>query len=380
MQKIYYKNDFPLTLKLSEFGPDGRRLIEMPSWPWELDIFTAGRAGQRFRLTSEQGAHVMSDDRTEMLVYVDAHGLMPGLLTAELRLQAPNEGYADGRQQIVARQPLDIMLIDCADDTPYEVTATIGLPADFAKLAKDVAIVQALSESEQLRAQSEALRAQSEEDRAKAEELRATAEASRIKAEEKRAEMELVREGNEATRADNEEDRVVVENDRVAAEAARVQAETARANAETARVNAENLRVSAESQRADNEASRIEAEAKRQSAESARVTAEQGRASAEQGRVSAEATRVSEFATIKAEHQQSMDDTAKAVEKAQSDMNEAALVFIQAFNDEFIETTEAMTKATAAANAQTEAIKGEFATMKAEAAEAEDLRAQGEAL
>lgn len=237
-----------------------------------------------------------SVDGNKIRCFMDGHGLPPGELRAEVKVNTPDPNYADGSRLSVAIAEGTVVLVK--DNTRFDgavVKANISVAlVDAYQLAKAHGYKGTIDEYYATFTEIGLLKENIKgtlDEMTKAEKLRADAETERAKAETERqsnrdrfntAEGERVK--NEQQRQTNEDARQQVENERVSGESNRASAEVERVKVEQQRCNAEDARQTAESQRAKDEQVRVGSENERAKAETLRQTAEDARKQAEDER------------------------------------------------------------------------------------------------
>ena len=265
-----------------------------------------------------------SVDGNKIRCFLDSHGLPPGELRAEVKVNTPDPNYADGSRLNVAIAEGTVVLVK--DNTRFDgavVKANIPVALlDAYQLAKahgykgtideyydtfteigDLkenikGTLDEMTEAERLRADAEKERDKAETERQSNRDKFNTAESERVKNEKQRQTDEDARQQAEDERQKNrnrfnaaEEERVKSEQQRNVSEEARKKAETERATAEDARNKAENERTIAENNRVSAEKQRVRAEQQRSSTDELWKTAEQQRTQAETQRQTAEGLR-----------------------------------------------------------------------------------------
>ena len=194
-----------------------------------------------------------SVDGDKVRCFMDAHGLPPGELRAEVKVNTPDPNYADGSRLSVAIAEGTVVLVK--DNTRFDgavIKANIPVAlVDAYQLAKAHGYKGTIDEYyatfNDVSALLEGMRGVAEKERE-----RITSEEARNKAEQQRK--------------DNEDTRQRADKDRTTAESYRARAEKERAKAEQQRKEAEEARNKAESYRASAEGKRITAEKERSTA------------------------------------------------------------------------------------------------------------------
>lgn len=289
--KINYKEDFELVVELLA----GDKPYKLGEEDFSIDFivmashYTVGRTAgvcERCAVT----------DGNKVRCFMDSHGLPPGELRAEVKVNTPDPNYADGSRLNVAIAEGTVVLVK--DNTRFDgavIKAHIPVAlVDAYQLAKAHGYKGTIDEYYATFTEIGHLKENIKgtlDEMTKAEKLRADAETERAKAETERqsnrdkfntAESERVK--NEQQRQDSEGKREQAELNRFTAENYRKSAEEERLNAEQRRNSAEQARKTAESQRAKNERSRVGSEIERAKAETQRQTAEENRKQAEEDR------------------------------------------------------------------------------------------------
>lgn len=358
--KINYKQDFELVVELLA----GDKPYQLGDEDFRIDFmvmasrYTVGRTGGVCERCSVDG--------NKIRCFMDGHGLPPGELRAEVKVNTPDANYADGKRLSVAIAEGTVVLVK--DNTRFDgavIKANIPVAlVDAYQLAKahgykgtideyyatfnDIGhlkenikgTLDEMKEAEKLRADAETERAKAETERQSNRDRFNTAEGERVKneqqrnvSEEARKKAETERATAEDTRNKAEKDRTTEENNRVSAEEQRVRAEQQRSSTDELWKNAEQQRTQAETQRKTAEEERKQAEADRQKnrdrfndAENERVAAEKQRNDTEQARNKAEQQRqTDEDARQKAEteRQTAEKDRATAEGKRETDTQAA---------------------------------------------------------
>ncbi|KGF32939.1 BspA family leucine-rich repeat surface protein [Hoylesella buccalis] len=297
--RINYKEDFELVVELLA----GDKPYKLGDEDFRIDFmvmasrYTVGRTGGVCERCSVDG--------NKIRCFMDGHGLPPGELRAEVKVNTPDPNYADGKRLSVAIADGTVVLVK--DNTRFDgavIKANIPVAlVDAYQLAKEHGYKGTIDEyyatftdvgqlKENIKGTLDKM--------TKAEKLRADAEKERDKAETERQRKQDGLNTAEGERVKNEQQRQTNEQQRQTNEQARQKAERLRVQQETARQQAENTRVKDEQQRTDNETKRLQAERERVQAENARsekenerTTHEQARTDAEKLRAKAETKRVS---------------------------------------------------------------------------------------
>ena len=317
--KINYKEDFELVVELLA----GDKPYQLGDEDFRIDFivmasrYTVGRTGGVCERCSVDG--------NKIRCFMDSHGLPPGELRAEVKVNTADPNYADGSRLNVAIAEGTVLLVK--DNTRFDgavVKANIPVALiDAYQLAKahgykgtideyyatfnDIGhlkenikgTLDEMTKAEKLRADAETERAKAETERQRKQDSLNTAESERVK--------------NEQQRQTNEGEREQGELNRFTAEKYRASAEVERINAEQQRNSAEEARNTAESQRAKDELARVGSESERAKAETHRQTAEEERKQAETQRANSETARKgNEDARIRAEQQRNATEEQRA--------------------------------------------------------------------
>lgn len=336
--RINYKEDFELVVELLA----GDKPYKLGDEDFRIDFivmasrYTVGRTGGVCERCSVDG--------NKIRCFMDGHGLPPGELRAEVKVNTPDPNYADGSRLNVAiaegtvvlvkdntrfdgaviKANIPVALVDAYQlakahgykgtiDEYYATFTEIGLLKENIKGTLDE-----MTEAEKLRANAETERAKAETERQSNRDKFNTAEDERVKYEQQRQ--------------NSEEKRQQAENERASAENYRASAEVERVKAEQQRNNTEQARQTAESQRANDERSRVGSEIERAKAEDSRTQAEKQRQTAEELRKQAEAERQknrdrfnnAEEERVKNELQRNATETERvAAEKQRKDEEDA---------------------------------------------------------
>lgn len=299
--KINYKEDFELVVELLA----GDKPYQLGDEDFRIDFmvmasrYTVGRTGGVCERCAVDG--------NKIRCFMDGHGLPPGELRAEVKVNTPDPNYADGSRLSVAIAEGTVVLVK--DNTRFDgavVKANIPVAlVDAYQLAKAhgykgtideyyatfneigqlkesiKGMLDEMTKAEKLRATAETERAKAETERQWKQDRFNTAESERLKNEQQRQAAEGQRQRAERDRATAESNRASAEEQRTKAEQQRGSTEQARQTAESQRANDELARVGSENERAKSEVSRTQAEKQRQTAEKERKQAEKERATAE---------------------------------------------------------------------------------------------------
>lgn len=310
--KINYKEDFELVVELLA----GDKPYKLGDEDFRIDFmvmasrYTVGRTGGVCERCSVDGNKVRC--------FMDSHGLPPGELRAEVKVNTPDPNYADGSRLSVAIAEGTVVLVK--DNTRFDgavVKANIPVAlVDAYQLAKAhgykgtideyyatfneigqlkesiKGTLDEMTKAEKLRATAETERAKAETERQWKQDRFNTAESERLKNEQQRQTAEGQRQRAERDRATAESNRANAEIERAKAEQQRSSTEETRNTAESQRTKDERARAGSESERVKAENSRTQAETQRQTAEEERKRAETERANSETARKGNENTRV----------------------------------------------------------------------------------------
>ena len=235
--RINYKEDFELVVELLA----GDKPYQLGDEDFRIDFmvmasrYTVGRTGGVCERCAVDG--------NKIRCFMDGHGLPPGELRAEVKVNTPDPNYADGSRLNVAIAEGTVVLVK--DNTRFDgavVKANIPVALiDAYQLAKAHGYKGTIDEYyatfNDVSALLESMRGVAEEER-----KRITSEKARNKAEQQRQD-------NEDTRQRADKDRTTAESYRARAEKERAKAEQQRKDAEVARNKAESYRASAEGKR-----------------------------------------------------------------------------------------------------------------------------------
>lgn len=336
--KINYKEDFELVVELLA----GDKPYKLGDEDFRIDFIVMA---SRYTVGRTAGVcERCSVDGNKIRCFMDGHGLPPGELRAEVKVNTPDPNYADGSRLNVAIAEGVVVLVK--DNTRFDgavIKANIPVAlVDAYQLAKAHGYKGTIDEYYATFTEIGHLKENIKgtlDEMTKAEKLRADAETERAKAETERqnnrdkfntAEGERVK--NEKQRQTNEQARQQAENERVSAESNRASAEVERVKAEQQRNNTEQARQTAESQRANDERSRVGSEIWRAKAEEGRKQAETQRQTAEEQRKQAETERVNsetvwkeyEEAIKRAERQRNATETERVAAEKQRNSTEVS--------------------------------------------------------
>ena len=253
--KINYKEDFELVVELLA----GDKPYKLGEEDFSIDFivmashYTVGRTAGVCERCSVDG--------NKIRCFMDSHGLPPGELRAEVKVNTPDPNYADGSRLNVAIAEGMVVLVK--DNTRFDgavVKANIPVAlVDAYQLAKAhgykgtideyyatfneighlkeniKGTLDEMTEAEKQRANAETERAQAETERQKNRDRFNAAETERVKNEQQRNATETERVAAEKQRNDTEQARKKDEQQRQTNEDARQKAENERATAERKR-------------------------------------------------------------------------------------------------------------------------------------------------
>ena len=225
--RINYKEDFELVVELLA----GDKPYQLGDEDFRIDFivmasrYTVGRTGGVCERCSVDG--------NKIRCFMDGHGLPPGELRAEVKVNTPDPNYADGKRLSVAIAEGTMLLVK--DNTRFDgavVKANIPVALiDAYQLAKAHGYKGTIDEYyatfNDVSALLESVRGLVEEERKRSE-----AEDTRVESEKQRNSTEQARNKKEQQRQTNENARNKAEKERVSAEDARQTAEKERATAE----------------------------------------------------------------------------------------------------------------------------------------------------
>ena len=336
--RINYKEDFELVVELLA----GDKPYQLGDEDFRIDFivmasrYTVGRTGGVCERCSVDG--------NKIRCFMDGHGLPPGELRAEVKVNTPDPNYADGKRLSVAIAEGVVVLVK--DNTRFDgavVKANIPVALiDAYQLAKAHGYKGTIDEyyatfteigqlKENIKGtldemtKAEKLRANAETERAKAETERQRKQDSLNTAEEERAKNEQQRQNNEGKREQSELNRFTAENYRASAEVERLNTEQRRKSMEQARQTAERQRANDERSRVGSEIWRTKAEDSRTQAETKRQTAEEQRKQSETERANSETARKeNEDARTRAEQQRNATEEQRAEAERQRVQQETA--------------------------------------------------------
>lgn len=336
--RINYKEDFELVVELLA----GDKPYQLGDEDFRIDFIVMA---SRYTVGRTAGVcERCSVDGNKIRCFMDGHGLPPGELRAEVKVNTPDPNYADGSRLNVAIAEGVVVLVK--DNTRFDgavIKANIPVAlVDAYQLAKAHGYKGTIDEYYATFTEIGHLKENIKgtlDEMTKAEKLRTDAETERAKAETERqrkqdslntAEDERVK--NEQQRQDSEGKREQAELNRFTAENYRMSAEEERLNAEQRRNSTEQARQTAESQRANDERSRVGSEIWRAKAEEGRKQAETQRQTAEEQRKQAETERVNsetvwkeyEEAIKRAERQRNATETERVAAEKQRNSTEVS--------------------------------------------------------
>lgn len=228
--KINYKEDFELVVELLA----GDKPYKLGDEDFRIDFIVMA---SRYTVGRTAGVcERCSVDGNKIRCFMDGHGLPPGELRAEVKVNTPDPNYADGKRLSVAIAEGMVVLVK--DNTRFDgavIKANIPVAlVDAYQLAKahgyKGTIDEYYSTFSDVSALLESVRGMAEEER-----KRSTAETERAKEEKQRNDTEVSRNENEQQRQTNENARQKAETDRQTAEKERATAEGKRADTDKER-------------------------------------------------------------------------------------------------------------------------------------------------
>lgn len=333
--RINYKEDFELVVELLA----GDKAYKLGDEDFRIDFIVMA---SRYTVGRTAGVcERCAVDGNKIRCFMDAHGLPPGELRAEVKVNTPDPNYADGKRLNVAIAEGVVVLVK--DNTRFDgavVKANIPVAlVDAYQLAKAhgykgtideyyatfteighlkeniKGTLDEMTKAEKLRADAETERAKAETERQRKQDSFNTAEGERVKNEQQRQDSEGKREQAELNR-------FTEENYRVSAEEERLNAEQQRNRMELARQTAENQRRKNEIERFGSENARFKWEEGRTQAEKQRQTAEEERKQAEEDRQkNRDRFNTAEEERVKNEQQRNATETERvAAEKQRNDL------------------------------------------------------------
>lgn len=309
--RINYKQDFELVVELLA----GDKPYKLGEEDFRIDFIVMA---SRYTVGRTAGVcERCSVDDNKIRCFMNSHGLPPGELRAEVKVNTPDPNYADGSRLNVAiaegvvllvkdntrfdgaviKANIPVVLIDAYQlakahgykgtiDEYYSTFTEVGHLKENIKGTLDE-----MTEAEKLRANAETERAKAETERQRKQDSLNTAESERVKNEQQRQNSEGKREQAEVNRFTAENYRMSAEEQRVRAEQQRSSTDELWKTAEQQRTQAETQRQTAEEQRAKSEEDRQKNQGRFNAAETERVKNEQQRNTTETERVAAEKQR-----------------------------------------------------------------------------------------
>lgn len=334
--RINYKEDFELVVELLA----GDKPYKLGDEDFRIDFIVMA---SRYTVGRTAGVcERCAVDGNKVRCFMDGHGLPPGELRAEVKVNTPDPNYADGKRLSVAIAEGTVVLVK--DNTRFDgavIKANIPVAlVDAYQLAKAhgykgtideyyatftevghlkeniKGTLDEMTEAEKQRADAETERAKAETERQRKQDSLNTAESERVKNEQQRQTAEEQRQQSENERVSAESNRASAEVERAKAEQQRSSMEQARQTAERQRSKDERERVGSEIERAKAEDSRTQAEKQRQTDEELRKQAETKRVNAEEKRMSLEKERSTTFSSM----QENINSKIKDVNAATSDL------------------------------------------------------------
>lgn len=242
--RINYKQDFELVVELLA----GDKPYKLGDEDFRIDFIVMA---SRYTVGRTAGVcERCAVDGNMIRCFMDGHGLPPGELRAEVKVNTPDPNYADGSRLSVAIAEGVVLLVK--DNTRFDgavIKANIPVVlVDAYQLAKSHGYEGTIDEYyatfNDVSALLESMRGVEEEERE-----RITSEEARNKAEQQRQKNENTRQRADKGRTTAESYRASAEKERAKAEQQRKEAEVARNKAESYRASAEEKRVTAEKER-----------------------------------------------------------------------------------------------------------------------------------
>lgn len=236
--KINYKEDFELVVELLA----GDKPYKLGDEDFRIDFIVMA---SRYTVGRTAGVcERCAVDGNKIRCFMDGHGLPPGELRAEVKVNTPDPNYADGKRLNVAIAEGVVVLVK--DNTRFDgavIKANIPVVmVDAYQLAKahgyKGTIDEYYSTFSDVSALLKSMRGMAEEERKRSE-----AENTRVAAEKKRNSTELARNENEQQRQTNENARQKAETDRQTAEKERATAEGKRQTDTQAAIESVNERM-----------------------------------------------------------------------------------------------------------------------------------------
>lgn len=232
--KINYKEDFELVVELLA----GDKPYQLGDEDFRIDFMVMA---SRYTVGRTAGVcERCSVDGNKIRCFMDAHGLPPGELRAEVKVNTPDPNYADGSRLSVAIAEGVVLLVK--DNTRFDgavVKANIPVAlVDAYQLAKAhgykgtideyyatfteighlkeniKGTLDEMTKAEKLRANAETERAKAETERQRKQDSLNTAEDERVKNEQQRQTNENARKTAEIERATAEGKRITAEKER----------------------------------------------------------------------------------------------------------------------------------------------------------------------
>lgn len=228
--RINYKEDFELVVELLA----GDKPYRLGDEDFRIDFIVMA---SRYTVGRTAGVcERCAVDGNKKRCFMDAHGLPPGELRAEVKVNTPDPNYADGKRLSVAIADGVVLLVK--DNTRFDgavIKANIPVAlVDAYQLAKAHGYKGTIDEYYATFSDVSAL-LESVRGVAAAERKRSEAENTRVAAEKKRNSTENARNENEQQRQTNENARQKAETDRLTAEKERASAEVKRADTDKER-------------------------------------------------------------------------------------------------------------------------------------------------
>lgn len=242
--RINYKEDFELVVELLA----GDKPYKLGDEDFRIDFIVMA---SRYSVGRTAGVcERCAVDGNKVRCFMDSHGLPPGELRAEVKVNTPDPNYADGSRLNVAIAEGVVLLVK--DNTRFDgavIKANIPVAlVDAYQLAKEHGYKGTIDEYyatfNDVSALLESMRGVAEEER-----KRITSEKARNKAEQQRQDNEDTRQRADKDRTTAESYRASAEKERAKAEQQRKEAEVARNKAESYRASAEGKRITAEKER-----------------------------------------------------------------------------------------------------------------------------------
>lgn len=253
--RINYKEDFELVVELLA----GDNPYKLGDEDFRIDFIVMA---SRYTVGRTAGVcERCAVDGNKVRCFMDSHGLPPGELRAEVKVNTPDPNYADGKRLSVAIAEGTVLLVK--DNTRFDgavIKANIPVAlVDAYQLAKEHGYKGTIDEYYATFTEVGHLKENIKgtlDEMTEAEKLRANAETERAKAEAVRQSNRDKFNTAEGERVKNEQQRNANETERVAAEKQRNDAEQARKKDEQQRQTKEDARQTAEKERATAEGKR----------------------------------------------------------------------------------------------------------------------------